>query len=1366
MPGGFTRVHRHVSATSDDSSPQTATPELSLAPGGYSSTQPLTMSDATSGATIYYSIDGSFPSTSSPTYSGPIALSKSLTVAAYATAPGYAASDWILATYFIGTAPDSFVYNVAGTGFWGLEGDGGPATQAILNQPQGTAVDKSGNVYIADTRNQIIRRVDATTGVITTIAGTGVVGSSGDGGPAIDAQLNWPTSLAVDSAGDLYICDTYNNAIRKIDHASGVITTYAGSLFGPSGIAFDTNDNLYVVSSNRVFEIDAKTQTANAVAGSGAWGTAGDGGPALQASLSSPEGVAVDSAGNLYIADTFNGAVRYVNRSTGLMTTVAGKLGFPFGYSGDGGPAVGAQFSLPNSIAIDSNGDLWIADEYNWRIRKVTLVTGIVNTAVGNGQACYSTGGDGSPATFTDVCESTGLSFDQAGNLYFADFGNSHIKKVTAPAPPPTKYTAAPQFGVAGGTYVNPQDVPITDGTPGATVYLLFGQSASTPLTMSQSYHGDLEVDGGMTISAIAVAPGYLPSVVSSAAYKITEPPKSIITTVVGSGSAGFAGAGGPATSAELGSYQLSPAIDKAGNIYVSDRANNVVWKADSATHTISIVAGTGTPGYTGDGGPAVTATLNQPTGVTVDDAGNLYIADARNNVIREVFAADGTIKTVAGDGTTGSFGSLGDGGQATAAHLNSPEGVALDKNSNLYIADTEDCTIRRVNASTGIIQTVAGNGICFFSPPDGSLATAVSLDLVMGVAVHAGNIYIAEYVSGKILKVDGVSHTLSTVAGNGNAGTSGDGLPATQAEIDADAIAIDSHGNIYTDGLGEIRKIDATTGIITRIAGMGYGGLQGNGIPALTATVCPYNGAGIAVDSAGNLYFGDACVYGIRKVIFPGPAAKPVIHLAAGSYNGPQSVKISASPANAAIYYVLDGSTPDTGSTLYTGPIVVGTSETLNAVAVAPGFITSPVASAAYTITPVAPTIQWSKPPAITYGAALDATQLDATSNAPGSFVYSPPAGTVLGKGTHTLTATFTPDVDSGYTSATTSVSLVVNQATPAISWAMPASITYGTALSATQLNATSPVTGTFIYTPAAGTVPGVGSQTLSVALAPGDATDYAGASDTVTLVVNKATPVNTLASSSGTSFVSDSVTFTATLTEPFGSPSGTVTFMDGITQLGSGTVTGGAAMFTTSSLAVGSHTITAVYSGDGSFNAVNSATVSQTVEDFTFAPPSGGSTSATVQPGGTAKYKLSVTPPNGGKTASAVTLSVTGLPTGATATFNPGSVAANSGPTNVTLSIAVPAQSAGAQTASRRLPLALGLLVLPLLGIRRKRPAARNFFLALVAIVGASATAALTACGSNAHTTPPQPQSYTLTVTATAGTLTHSTKLTLTVE
>jgi hypothetical protein len=371
-----------------------------------------------------------------------------------------------------------------------------------------------------------------------------------------------------------------------------------------------------------------------------------------------------------------------------------------------------------------------------------------------------------------------------------------------------------------------------------------------------------------------------------------------------------------------------------------------------------------------------------------------------------------------------------------------------------------------------------------------------------------------------------------------------------------------------------------------------------------------------------------------------------------------------------------------------------------------------------------------------------------------------------VLGKGTHTLTATFTPDVDSGYTSATTSVSLVVNQAIPAITWVTPASITYGTALSAAQLNATSPVTGTFIYTPAAGTVPGVGSQTLSVALTPGDATDYAGASDTVTLVVNKATPVNTLASSSGTSFVSDSVTFTATLTAPFGSPSGTVTFMDGVTQLGSGTVTGGAATFTTSSLAVGSHTIAAVYSGDGSFNAVNSATVSQTVEDFTFAPPSGGSTSATVQPGGTAKYKLSVTPPNGGKTASAVTLSVTGLPTGATATFNPGSIAANSGPTNVTLSIAVPAQSASAQTASRSLPLALGLLVLPLLGIRRKRPAARNLFLALVAIVGASATAALTACGSNAHTTPPQPQSYTLTVTATAGTLTHSTKLTLTVE
>jgi sugar lactone lactonase YvrE len=769
IPGAFTRVHRQVSARPNGSSPQTATPDLSLAAGAYSSAQTVAITDATNGATIYYTTDGTIPSTSSPVYSGPVTISTSLTIAAFAAAPGYSTSDWVLATYFIGSAPDSFMYTIAGTDFWGFEGDGGPATQALLNIPQGTAVDKSGNVYISDTRNQIIRKIDASTRLISTIAGTGVAGLSGDGGPAIDAQLNWPTSVAFDSTGNLYVSESSNNDIRKIDLATGVITTYASSVFSPYGIAFDSNDNLYVVANNRVFEIDAKTQTVTPVAGSGQWGTLGDGGPALQASMSLPQDVAVDKSGNLYIADTLNGAVRFVNRNTGLITTVAGKLGSSFGYSGDGGPARNAQFSLINSVTLDPNGDLWIGDEYNWRIRKVTLATGIVNTVVGNGQACFSTGDDGSPATFAAVCEPNGLRFDKAGNLYYADLGPSRIKKVTAAAPPPTTYTATPQFGLATGTYVDPQNVPITDATPGASVYLSFGGSAaSTPLTESQSYHGGLEVDGDMTISAIAVAPGHLPSAVSSATYKITAPPTSIISTVAGSGSYGFTGAGGPATSAQLGAYQLSPAIDAAGNIFIADEGNSVVWKVDSGTGTINVYAGTGKTGYTGDGGPATSATLNQPYSIALDSAGNLYIADSRNNVVREVFAADGTIKTVAGDGLLS--GLFGDGGPATAAQINFPKGIAVDKNSNLYIADTDDCRVRKVTASTGIIETVAGNGTCGQSP-DGTPATAGPIGNVTVVAVQAGDIYFSENSEGRIRKV-GASHILSTVAGNGNYGT------------------------------------------------------------------------------------------------------------------------------------------------------------------------------------------------------------------------------------------------------------------------------------------------------------------------------------------------------------------------------------------------------------------------------------------------------------------------------------------------------------------------------------------------------------------------------------------------------------------
>ena len=282
------------------------------------------------------------------------------------------------------------ITTVAGTGEFGFSGDGGPATEAQLNRPSGVALDGAGNVYISDDYSQRIRRVDST-GTITTIAGTGEIGFSGDGGPATAARLDNPHDVAVDGAGNLYIADTYNYRIRKVD-STGTITTIAGTgergfsgdggpaveaqLSLPYGVAVDGAGNLYIADiwNHRIRKVDS-TGAITTVAGTGELSFSGDGGPATEAQLYYPLGVAVDGAGNLYIADTYNERIRRVD-STGTITTIAGTG--ERGFSGDGGPATAARLAFPRGVALDGAGNLYIADRLNHRIRKLTPMNGPV----------------------------------------------------------------------------------------------------------------------------------------------------------------------------------------------------------------------------------------------------------------------------------------------------------------------------------------------------------------------------------------------------------------------------------------------------------------------------------------------------------------------------------------------------------------------------------------------------------------------------------------------------------------------------------------------------------------------------------------------------------------------------------------------------------------------------------------------------------------------------------------------------------------------------------------------------------------------------------------------------------------------------
>jgi sugar lactone lactonase YvrE len=261
---------------------------------------------------------------------------------------------------------DRFIKTIAGTFGWGYSGDGGPAINANLYSPGSAVVDALGNIYIADTQNCCVRKVDMN-GIITRVAGNGEWGYSGDGGPAIDAKLYYPMDVAVDPSGNIYIADIYNCRIRKVD-TSGIITT---KLCSPNGVAIDPSGNIYIAdkANSRIRKVDT-SGIITTIAGKGNYDYSGDGGPAIDAQLCFPMDLAVDPSGNIYIADTNNYRIRKVDTS-GIITTIAGNGAS--GYSGDGGPATDARLDYPNSVTIDQSGNIYIADKGAYRIRKVDI---------------------------------------------------------------------------------------------------------------------------------------------------------------------------------------------------------------------------------------------------------------------------------------------------------------------------------------------------------------------------------------------------------------------------------------------------------------------------------------------------------------------------------------------------------------------------------------------------------------------------------------------------------------------------------------------------------------------------------------------------------------------------------------------------------------------------------------------------------------------------------------------------------------------------------------------------------------------------------------------------------------------------------
>jgi sugar lactone lactonase YvrE len=482
-----------------------------------------------SSSTVTTGSGGTASTTVTPTAAG------TLTATASTTGVSASAAFTLTATASIGTAGSGIISTYAGDGTKGYSGDGGASTSAELAYPVGAAMDKAGNLYIADLTNNRIRKVTPA-GVISTYAGDGTAGFSGDGGPATNAKLNGPLGIGLDNAGNLYIGDSYNQRVRRVT-PEGVISTFAGTgtqgyngdgiaatsaeLYYPAAIIADSNGNIFISDyfNNRIREVNT-LGIISTVAGDGTNGFSGDGGPATSAELYYPNGVALDSAGNLFIADYYNNRVRKVT-TAGIISTFAGTgVG---GYNGDGIAATSAELWAPNGLATDSAGNVYIGDYANNRARKVDTA-GIISTVAGDGIAGFS--GDGGLATSAELTNPQGLAVDPYGSLYIADSNNNRIRKVQYQTDPAA-------FSPGPGTYTSAQTVTITDGNAGAAIY--YTTDGSTPTTLSTEYTTPITVSTSETLTAIATSSKYNNSAPTSAAYVVNITPASV-TLVSGSG--------------------------------------------------------------------------------------------------------------------------------------------------------------------------------------------------------------------------------------------------------------------------------------------------------------------------------------------------------------------------------------------------------------------------------------------------------------------------------------------------------------------------------------------------------------------------------------------------------------------------------------------------------------------------------------------------------------------------------------------------------------------------------------------------------------------------------------------------------------
>lgn len=1267
----------------------------------------------------------------------------------------------------------------AGTGTAGSSGVNGPAISAMLSAPKGLVQDASGNFYLSDSANNVVKRIDARTGIITVFAGGGsscaaATDAYGDGCPATQATLNAPDHLTFDRSGNLYIADLGNNLVREVIASTGVMVKVAGGgspscagsndtvgdgciateavLSSPDGVAVDSAGNIYVSDSIKhlVRKINGSTRIIAKWAGTGQPGSATDGTVASSVRVFRPAGLRLDSAGNIYIADSWNSLIRVVSATDGKLRTVAGTYtgsasAASAGYSGDGGPATSAVLYRPTDMFPASSGNLYITDTGNNVVRSVDT-NNVISTIGGGGTVCSygDSVGNGCAAIKAKLNAPYAVIQQQDGSLIVTDTGNNQLRRLslnndfgsldvnTSVGTSKILNAAAAQATTLNQIQISPAATEFNLTTlPNCTVggSVSAGTVCGLPISFTPKFPG-------LRSSAVVVSEQSAKSFIGirgiGTAPQIAYS-SALISTLAGNGNAG--NSNGSATSASFrGNRGL--AIDLAGNIYIADTGNHLIRRIDALSGAVTTIAGTGSAGYSGDGGQATVAALSSPASVSFNPAtGQLLIADTGNSVIRSL-DPDGTIRTVAGNGTSGF---AGDGSAATSAELNAPQGVTADYSGAIYIADTGNNRIRQVS-SNGTITTIAGTGSAGNTGDQGA-ASSATLNAPSSLTVDlAGNLYIADTGNHSIRRMVLGSGIIDTYAGQGIAGYSGDGGAATSATLDQpQSVAVDAAGTVFIADAARhvVRAINPVSGKISTVAGTGDSGYTGDAGTGMSAHL---NGPkGVGIGPSGNVIVSDT---GNNVVRLLGRSTVPTLNfdpIAVGSTSAPQAITIFNS-GNKPLQF---------SSIAVSGPFAQVTNAS---------------------------------------GDCSTSASLQAGDGCTLTIVFKPVAN---GPATGTLTLT-----DNALNAASTQIislvslnpsfatntSLSITPSTSQVKYGT--SIKLDTAVTALPSN-TNPYTGTLVLSDggaqlSSATISNTGTYSYSlvptvglhsyVANYLGDSNHGLSQSAAVPLSVIKANTTVSLQSSGTSARIGTPVVLTATVApEIAGQPGGSITFATASGTLGTVALTGGQASLTTTSLPQGDNVIKATYSGDTNFSGSSSQSITVTiviVPDFTLtATPS----SITIPAGQSGVVNFTITPVYG--YAGTISFSCGMLPANVACRFIPGTVTSNG--TNTVSQAQLLITTGGASASQNITASGFGMTGLwsllgsstVLLFIKRRR----RLSCVVIAVLCVTLVSSVCGCGNGksvAPTASPGTSSIVVTAAGSTGNMTHASTLTLTIK